>query len=145
MDIVTTEKRSEIMSKVKNKGNKSTEQAFLSLLKMYKIEGWTQQYDILGTPDFAFPKINLAIFIDGSFWHGGPDSKLPKTNKKFWADKIEKNRKRDRKVNRSLRQEGWGVLRIWDKDLKKSPKKCITRLNRMLTLCKNRTAKKNRL
>jgi DNA mismatch endonuclease, patch repair protein len=136
MDIVTSEKRSEMMSKVKNRGNKSTEQAFLSLLEIYKIKGWTQQHDIIGTPDFAFPKIKLAIFIDGSFWHGGPESRLPKTNTKFWANKIDKNRKRDRKVNRTLRQEGWSVLRIWDKELKKSPHRCMIRLKRLLTLCK---------
>jgi DNA mismatch endonuclease (patch repair protein) len=32
--------------------------------------------------------------------------------------------RRDRKVSRKLRRDGWSVLRIWEHDIKKKPEKC---------------------
>ena len=34
--------------------------------------------------------------------------------REFWQEKIETNRRRDQKVNRRLRSEGYAVLRIWE-------------------------------
>ncbi|MEO7415163.1 MAG: hypothetical protein ABIZ81_17610 [Opitutaceae bacterium] len=66
-------------------------------------------------PDFVFPKFNLAVFVDGCFWHGCPKhGTSPKAKAAFWLAKISGNQARDRKVNRLLRAKGWKVLRIWD-------------------------------
>ena len=46
------------------------------------------------------------------FWHGCRCKYLPRTNTEFWRNKIETNRRRDRRVARSLRRDGWTVLRI---------------------------------
>ena len=41
----------------------------------------------------------------------------PKTNAAFWRRKIARNRARDAKVNRALRQLGWKVIRAWEHEL----------------------------
>lgn len=72
-----------------------------------------------GNPDVFIPGINMVIFINGCFWHGCKRHfRLPKTNKRFWANKINNNIKRQRKVIRILRKRGFNVLVIWEHDLK---------------------------
>jgi len=39
---------------------------------------------------------------------------MPGTRKDFWAAKFEANVKRDRRVRRRLRRDGWDVLVIWE-------------------------------
>ncbi|MBL7963727.1 MAG: very short patch repair endonuclease [Flavobacteriales bacterium] len=120
-DVFTKEKRSEVMSRIRGKGNKDTEVALAKLFRGNGITGWRRHYPITGRPDFAFPKQKLAVFVDGCFWHGCPKHGVqPKGNKKFWVTKLEANKARDRKVNRLLRANGWRVLRIWEHDLTKS-------------------------
>ena len=69
-DIFTHEKRSEIMSQVRSKGNKSTELKLISYFKQYGIKGWRRNYSVKGRPDFIFPDKKIAVFVDGCFWHG---------------------------------------------------------------------------
>lgn len=120
-DVFTKEKRSEVMSRIRGKGNKDTELALAKLFRSNGISGWRRHYRITGRPDFAFPKHKLAVFVDGCFWHGCPThATQPKGNKEFWQTKLDANKARDRKVNRLLRSSGWRVLRIWEHDLHKS-------------------------
>jgi DNA mismatch endonuclease (patch repair protein) len=44
---------------------------------------------------------------------------MPKTRKRFWEEKIERNKKRDKEVNRHYQKSGWKVLRIWEHEIKK--------------------------
>lgn len=70
-------------------------------------------------PDFVFPKLRVALFVDGCFWHGCPrHATWPKTRAAFWKNKIETNRARDRRVNSALRKRGWVVVRVWQHELK---------------------------
>jgi len=109
------------MSRIRGKGNKDTEVALAKLFRANGIIGWRRHYPITGRPDFAFPKLKLAVFVDGCFWHGCPKhATQPKGNMKFWQTKLDANKARDRKVNRLLRSSGWRVLRIWEHDLSKS-------------------------
>lgn len=39
---------------------------------------------------------------------------MPKTNRAFWTEKLSRNKARDRKVTRTLRADGWCVLRVWE-------------------------------
>jgi DNA mismatch endonuclease (patch repair protein) len=65
--------------------------------------------------DLVFPRLKLAVFIDGCFWHGCPAHYVPsKTNDAYWAAKVTGNRKRDRDTDELLWAEGWTVLRIWE-------------------------------
>lgn len=77
-------------------------------------------------PDFVFPKLRLAVFVDGCFWHSCPlHATRPKNNAAFWRKKLAANKARDQFITRTLRNKGWNVLRLWEHDL--SPK-CQARL-----------------
>lgn len=113
--------RSELMSRIKSKGNKKTEMAFLAGIKKHHISGWRRHGDLPGKPDFVFRDAKLVVFLDGCFWHGCPiHYKAPRTRRIFWNSKIERNKSRDRKNNRMLRSLGWKVIHIWEHDLTKS-------------------------
>jgi len=85
-------------------------------------------------PDFAFPKLHLAVFVDGCFWHGCPKhATWPKTNAAFWRKKIARNRARDRRVNYALRKRGWVVVRVWEHALtRKEEARTVRRLKSCL-------------
>lgn len=76
-------------------------------------------YEVLKKPrrvaDVALPRLKIAIFIDGCFWHGCPEhATWPKQNAEFWRQKIEANRRRDADTNSRLFDAGWTVLRFWE-------------------------------
>lgn len=128
-DIFTKAKRSDVMSRIRSHGNKDTEVALANFFRRHGITGWRRQlrlrFPVSGLrfsarPDFIFPKLKLAVFVDGCFWHGCPQhGTKPKGNAKFWRDKISRNKTRDRLVTRTLRRNGWRVLRIWEHELAK--------------------------
>jgi DNA mismatch endonuclease, patch repair protein len=65
--------------------------------------------------DLAFPAAKLAVFVDGCFWHQCPEhATMPKRNREFWAPKLRRNVERDNRVNQSLAQAGWTVIRCWE-------------------------------
>jgi DNA mismatch endonuclease (patch repair protein) len=67
------------------------------------------------TADLVFPRAKIAVFIDGCYWHGCPEHHRPPTiNGGYWADKIERNRRRDRETDASLDAAGWTVIRAWE-------------------------------
>jgi DNA mismatch endonuclease (patch repair protein) len=85
------------------------------------VAGWRRGSKLPGKPDFVFPKLKTAAFVDGCFWHGCPKHVTwPKTRAAFWKAKIEGNRARDRRVNRALRGRGWMVIRVWEHELAKN-------------------------
>ncbi len=86
------------------------------------------------TPDFVFPKLRVAVFVDGCFWHGCPHhATQPKNNAPFWRTKLAANQTRDRLVNRTLRARGWKVLRLWEHDLaRKNERRLLQRIHRLL-------------
>lgn len=115
MDNVDKAKRSRHMAAVKSRGNASTERKMAILLRQAGLHGWRRHYRIVGTPDFCWPKLRVAVFLDGCFWHGCPQCyKPPKSHVRFWARKVTMKRRRDRSVDRQLRLRGWRVLRIWE-------------------------------
>lgn len=42
---------------------------------------------------------------------------MSKTNCEYWNQKIDHNKMRDKAVNRELKQKGWKVIRLWEKDI----------------------------
>ena len=119
-DVFTKVKRSEVMSRIRGHGNKATELALMKLMRRHHITGWRRHRPVFGKPDFVFPKARPAVFVDGCFWHACPKhSNLPANNRRFWKEKMEANKARDRRVNRTLRNQGWRVLRIWEHSLRK--------------------------
>jgi len=66
-------------------------------------------------PDVVFTRVQLAVFIDGCFWHGCVEHKgRPKTNAHYWGPKITRNVERDRYQTEALTNAGWTVLRFWE-------------------------------
>lgn len=134
-DVFTKAKRSEVMSRIRGRGNKNTELALAKLFWRNGITGWRRNQNIFGKPDFVFHKSKLAVFVDGCFWHGCPKhATKPATNHLFWRNKFARNKARDRLVNRTLRQLGWTVLRIWQHELsRKNETRLLQRVQRAMS------------
>jgi len=133
-DVFTKAKRSEVMSRIRSRGNKDTELALAKMLRRNKISGWRRHQPVFGRPDFIFPKFKLAVFVDGCFWHGCPKHAIkPKNNRAFWRRKLSANKARDRLVNHALRRAGWRVLRIWEHEFaRKNESRLLNRIRRAL-------------
>ena len=133
-DVFTKAKRSEVMSHIRSRGNKDTELALAKLFRAQHITGWRRYQRIFGKPDFIFRKTKLAVFVDGCFWHGCPKhGTQPKGNRSFWKKKFSRNKARDLIVNRTLRQHGWRILRIWQHELaRKNEPRLLQRIQRAL-------------
>jgi DNA mismatch endonuclease (patch repair protein) len=133
-DVFTKTKRSEVMSRIRSRGNKDTEVGLAKLLRRHKITGWRRHQPVFGKPDFIFPKLKLAIFVDGCFWHNCPKhGTKPVGNRSFWKKKFARNITRDRLVTQTLRKLGWQVLRIWEHELaRKNEARLLNRIQRAL-------------
>lgn len=106
------------MSRIRSHGNKETELALARLFRLHRITGWRRHAPIFGKPDFVFRKEGLVIFVDGCFWHNCPKhSNMPVNNRDFWRKKLGGNKRRDKLVTKTLEQQGWIVIRIWEHDL----------------------------
>jgi DNA mismatch endonuclease (patch repair protein) len=120
-DVFTPEKRSKVMSLIRGKGNASTEQRMIKIFREHGIKGWRRNWPLPGKPDFVFPQLRIAVFVDGCFWHRCPKCyHAPATNAEFWDAKIGRNVERDKEVNRELKKRGWRVVRVWEHELKGS-------------------------
>jgi DNA mismatch endonuclease, patch repair protein len=127
-DVFSARKRSDIMSRVRGRGNKATEIAMVALFNRHGIKGWRRHVAVFGRPDFVFPKHRLAVFVDGCFWHVCPLHRTPPaSNRGFWRAKLARNKARDRLVNRTLKQKGWGVLRAWQHELARRNEQVLAR------------------
>ena len=70
-----------------------------------------------GKPDLVFPKYITVIFIHGCFWHGHEGCKyfvVPKTRKKWWLEKINRNKQLDAENLRKLKNLGWRILTVFE-------------------------------
>lgn len=66
-------------------------------------------------PDIVFGPARVAVYVDGCFWHGCPvHGTAPRANKAFWADKLDRNRRRDQATDEALRKAGWEPVRVWE-------------------------------
>ena len=134
MDRISQASRSRNMSKIRSRGNLTTEKRFRAQLVRARISGWQLQSSLLpGRPDFLFPKQRIAVFVDGCFWHGCPRcGHRPKSNRRYWTPKLTHNRERDIKVSREIRTHGWHVLRIWEHEIRMNPSRAISRLQLLI-------------
>lgn len=118
MDTVSPDKRSIIMARVRSKGNKATELKVIKILREKRLKGWRRNSTLPGKPDFIYPKLRVAIFVDGCFWHGcKKHCRLPSSNEDYWIAKIERNTTRDKDVSKMLKTLGWQVIRLWEHEI----------------------------
>ena len=114
-DVYSKAKRSEIMSRVRNKKT-TPEDKVAQILRQLGIAYRRNLKTLPGKPDFVIYRRRTVLFVNGCFWHGHENCKrahLPDTNRDFWAVKIAKNKRRDAKIQRMLRREGWHVWILW--------------------------------
>jgi DNA mismatch endonuclease, patch repair protein len=140
-DWLSRKQRSRNMASIRSAGNKSTEEAFLKLLRSSKISGWRRHLPLPGKPDFSFPRQRIAIFIDGCFWHGCPRCyRLPEDNRPYWKKKLARNKERDGQITGEFRARGWKVLRIWEHCLENAAGRSAVSL-RVARLLSNATSR----
>ena len=130
-DIFNKEKRSQVMSLVHSKNNKTTELKLIEIFKQNGIIGWRRNYKVKGHPDFVFLDKKIAIFVDGCIWHGHDcRNTRPADNAEFWQRKRERNIAHDKEITLLFERRGWTVIRIWECELKKD------KINSYLTVLK---------
>jgi DNA mismatch endonuclease (patch repair protein) len=126
-DRVSKKVRSSIMSKIRSKNTKC-ELVLFKALEDAGIKNFKRHYAITGKPDVALPEKKLAVFCDSGFWHG--KGRIPETNAEYWRKKFERNRKRDKEVNRELRRLGWNVLRISEENVLNKTELCVLQIKK---------------
>jgi len=119
MDVVSPEKRSQMMAGIRSKDTKPE----IIIRKALHARGFRYRLhskNIPGKPDLVLKKYNAVIFIHGCFWHRHDCHlfKWPSTRKEFWKKKIEGNVERDRKNRKLLQEQGWRIATIWECALK---------------------------
>lgn len=133
---IATSKR---MASVKLKRGK--EERMLSKALWHRGYKYRLNYKKLpGSPDIAITKYNVAIFVDGEFWHGKDWDKRKdrlKRNKEYWSEKIEENMRRDLKVDKELKQMGWISVRLWSKQVSDHLDECIEEIEELIRSIEN--------
>lgn len=119
MDTLSSQERSERMSRVRNKDSAPE----LKLRRLVHGLGFRYRLhvkELPGQPDLVFPARRSVIFMHGCFWHrheGCKLARLPKSKLDFWGVKLEANRQRDITHQERLRELGWRVLVVWECEL----------------------------
>ena len=133
-DIVSPEKRSQMMASIKGKNTKPEIAIRKALHRMgfrYKLHDKT----LPGTPDLVFPKYKAVLFIHGCFWHGHNCNlfKLPSTRPDFWMDKITRNQYVDQKNISDLNCRNWRTATIWECSIRKNAKYDVSEVIKIFT------------
>ena len=119
-DMFTPEKRRAIMRTIRDKDTRP-EMIVRGLTHAMGYRYRLHQRDLPGRPDLVFASRGKVIFVHGCFWHGHAackEGRLPKSNLGSWSSKIQRNRDRDKRAERKLGALGWGVLTIWECQIK---------------------------
>ena len=119
-DWLTQEQRSFNMASIRSQGTKPEQRLEALLREMFpRHKLIAHPPGLVGKPDYLLPGLKLVLFADGCFWHGCPKhGRNPQDNSDYWVPKLERNKRRDRRVARELRLNGYIVVRIWDHELK---------------------------
>jgi len=116
MDILSKERRSWNMSRIRGK-NTVPERVVRSALHRMGYRFRLHRPDLPGKPDIVLRRYNTVILVHGCFWHRHKGCKFaytPKSRKRFWKQKFERNVQRDHQVKRLLKSRGWRVCVIWE-------------------------------
>jgi DNA mismatch endonuclease (patch repair protein) len=132
MDNLTPEQRRKNMQNIRSEGTRP-ELLIAKELRRRKIYFAKNVKTITGKPDFVFRRKRVAVFVDSDFWHGHRTRCImPKSNCGYWEQKIARNKERDKQVARALKKDGWTVIRLWEKDIKRNLDKSIKKITGVL-------------
>jgi DNA mismatch endonuclease (patch repair protein) len=116
VDTLTPEQRSALMAKIRGRDT-LPERLVRSALHALGYRYSLHCRGLPGKPDLVFPRLNKVLFVHGCYWHGHNckyGRRQSKSNVGYWAEKIDANRRRDRRVERALRAAGWSVGTVWE-------------------------------
>lgn len=122
----STEQASKAARGSSRKRGTQCETALELALRRIRLRPSRNSESIPGKPDFVFPRLKVAVFCDGDFWHGRNWNHRRKllekgSNASYWVSKIAANRARDRRVTKQLQLQGFTVVRLWESDIKRDP------------------------
>jgi DNA mismatch endonuclease (patch repair protein) len=81
--------------------------------------------------DIVFRRAQVAVFVDGCFWHGCPaHGTVPRSNAGYWVPKLHRNRERDAETDAALEMAGWLPIHVWGHD---DPQEAATRIKAEVT------------
>ena len=116
MDILTKERRSWNMARIRPKNTKPgmvVRRPLYGLGYRYRLHS----AQLIGKPDIVFSSRKKVIFVHGCFWHRHERCRFaynPKTRKEFWQNKFQANVRRDREVHVKLMERGWQIMVVWE-------------------------------
>ena len=134
MDRISKQKRSKNMASIKSK-NTGPELVMRKLLHSKGYRFKIHDKKLPGKPDIVMPKHKVVVNVNGCYWHyhGCNRSNIPKTQTRYWVDKLEHNKRRDFQNKRKLKKLGWKVIDVWECTLrKKNLEKTFNRLERLI-------------
>lgn len=143
VDVLTPARRSEMMARIKGK---DTLPEFY-VRRILHFSGFRYRLHVKGIPgrpDIVLRSRQRLIFVNGCFWHGHDchGTRLPKSNRKFWSDKINGNRARDERNLAECRQLGWSCLVVWECALRGKGRLSEERLSREIITWLEREVKR---
>lgn len=112
------------MSAIRGKHTKP-ELAVRKALRKIGLRGSLHGRSLPGVPDIVLTASRTAVFVHGCFWHQHPRCRrqtVPRTNRKYWVGKLERNVVRFAEVRKELRKQGWKVVVIWECQTKNDEK-----------------------
>lgn len=116
-DTLSQKERSARMALVRGRGT-GPERFVSALIRNLGYRFRSHITSLPGSPDFVFSSRKSVIFVHGCFWHRHAGrcalARLPKSRLDFWLPKLEQNRKRDQRLRRALRKQGWRSLVVWE-------------------------------
>lgn len=116
IDIVSPQKRSEMMAGIRGK-NTRPEVAVRKALHARGFRFRLHPKELPGKPDIVLARYRAVIFVNGCFWHRHDGCRLatvPATNPDFWQAKFAANVSRDRLKHEKLRDMGWRIAIVWE-------------------------------
>ena len=136
-DILTPEKRSWNMSRIKGKNTKP-EILLRSMLHKSGFRFRIHDKKLPGKPDIVLSRFNTVIFVNGCFWHRHKNCKYaytPKSRQEFWQEKFVRTVQRDQEKTEKLIKSGWQVHTVWECELKNDPGAVINDLISKMKEC----------
>ena len=126
VDVVTPEKRSQMMAGIRAK---NTKPELLIRSGLHRLGYRFRLHDrcLPGKPDIVLRKYKSAIFVHGCFWHVHECNifKWPQTRENFWRTKLLRNREVDSKSIAAIQGLGWRTAVVWECAIRGASSKTI--------------------